>query len=503
MNFNWRQVDIRIYAVLASLLISTLTILVPQHANDDAYVYIRTAEIFSTDGYSAAFQHYSWATYSILISSIGLLGLELFTAAYLINALFFALLVFAFISIVKEIDDSKPLLAFAAVSILVYPELNEYRYFVIRDVGFWAFSVFALWQFLLYTKQPTLRYGLGFCASLIVATMFRVEAIVYLLMTPFALLLDYRFELQQRRYRFLRLFQIIGATAVTGIILLMLLGLNIQQLFLEFVSVYRPFLLDLFSPDAAASYEISRALFNEHAAAYSQEYIALFLVAGLTAMLFAKLISGIGGPFLVVLTFGLFGRKLRLDRHIAVPMVFYLLVNLLILFAFVLVTRYLTSRYTILMCILLALFIPLILFRLLQNVRSNRRNFVKIFIVLFVTYCAIDSFYSFGRSKDYIDEAIDWIVQQRESPGRLVTNSHALAYNSGKIEDYDRTLFNLTAIDILDAAPGDMIAVELRYEMEQLLASDDIARILELEIEFSDAERRRIAIYRRIQGSPL
>ncbi|HIA59066.1 MAG TPA: hypothetical protein EYO00_04145 [Gammaproteobacteria bacterium] len=503
MNFNWRQVDIRIYAVLTSLFISTFTILVPQHTNDDAYAYIRTAEIFSTDGFSAAFQHYSWASYSILISLLGLLGIKLFTAAYLINALFFALLVFAFISIVREIDDSESLLVFAAVSILVYPELNEYRYFVIRDVGFWAFSVFALWQFLLYTKQPILKYGLGFCVSLIVATMLRVEAIVYLLMTPFALLLDYRFELQQRRNRFLKLIQIIGAAAGASFILLLLIGLNIQQLFLEFVSVYKPFLLDLFSPDAAESYEISRALFNEHAAAYSQEYIALFIVAGLTAMLFAKLISGIGGPYLVVLIFGLFGRKLRLNRHIALPIVFYLLVNLLILFTFVFVTRYLSSRYTILMCILLGLFIPLILFRLLQNARSNRKNFVKIFIVLFVTYCVIDSYYSFGRPKDYIDNAIDWIVQQRETPGGLVTNSHALAYNSGKIEDYDKTLFNLTAIDILDTAPGDLVAVELRYEMEQLFSSDDIARVLELEIEFSDADRRRIAIYRRIQGSPL
>ena len=502
MNFNWRQVDIRIYAVLASLLISTFTILVPQHVNDDAFAYIRTAEIFGTDGFSAAFQHYSWASYSILISLLGLLGIQLFTAAYLVNALFFALLVFAFISIVKEIDDSESLLAFAAVSILVYPELNEYRYFVIRDVGFWAFSVFALWQFLLYMKQPALKYGLGFCAALIVATMLRVEAIVYLLMTPFALLLDHRFEMHQRRNRFLKLFQIIGATAVAGIILLLLLGLNIQQLFMEFVSVYRPFLIDLFSPDAADSYEIGRALFNEHAAAYSQQYIALFMVAGLTAMLFAKLVSGIGGPYLTVLIYGFFGRKLRLDRHIALPIVFYLLVNLLILFTFVLVTRYLTSRYTILMCILLGLFIPLILFRQLKNVRQDRQNYLKIFVVLFVTYCAIDSYYSFGRPKDYIDDAIDWIVQQRETPGGLVTNSHALAYNSGKIEDYDKILFNLTAIDILDTAEGDLIAVELRYEMEQLLASDDIANILELEIAFSNADRRRIAIYRRIQGPP-
>ena len=115
----------------------------------------------------------------------------------------------------------------------------------------------------------------------------------------------------------------------------------------------------------------------------------------------------------------------------------------------------------------------------------------------------IDSYYSFGSSKDYIDDAIDWIVLQKESPGRLITNNHALAYNSGKVENYDETLFNLTGVEILDAESGDLIAVELRYETQQLLAREDIAQLLDLEIAFFDSERRRIAIYRRIQNSPL
>jgi hypothetical protein len=497
MNKNWRQIDIRIYAVLASLLISVFTILVPQSPNDDAYVYVRTAEIFSLDGFSTALQHYSWAGYSILISLFGNLGFSLFTAAYVVNALFFALLVFAFISILKEIDASESSLMLAAVTILVYPELNEYRYFIVRDIGFWAFSIFALWQFLLYTKQATIRYGLGFCCSLLLAAMFRIEAIAYLMITPFALLLDYRFEMRERSKRFLKLYKIIGATMIVGIILLTLLGLNAWQLFIEFLSVYKPFLQNLLNTDTAQSYELGIALFNDHAAPYSQEYIALFMLAGLSAILLATVVSGIGGPFLVVLIIGFLRGKLRLQRQIALPVIFYVVVNIVILFAFIFVTRYLSSRYTILMCILLALFIPVFFSQLLQKAAADRTKYVKAFIVLFVTFCVIDSFYSFGTSRDYIDDAIDWIVLQKESPGGLLTNNHALAYNSGKIENYDRTQYNLTENEILNAEPGDLIAVELRYEMEQLLARNSVAGVIDFEIAFSDSDRQRIAVYRR------
>ncbi|HAD72150.1 MAG TPA: hypothetical protein DCF94_08985, partial [Gammaproteobacteria bacterium] len=137
-------------AVILSVLISIITILFPDTPNDDAYVYIKTAEIFLAEGTIAAFQHYAWAGYSLLIAFVSQLGFSLFTSAFVINALFYALLVYSFLSIVKLIDDSPQVLILAALSVLLYPQLNEYRYLIIRDVGFWALSLFALWQLLLF-----------------------------------------------------------------------------------------------------------------------------------------------------------------------------------------------------------------------------------------------------------------------------------------------------------------------------------------------------------------
>jgi uncharacterized protein with PQ loop repeat len=127
MNLDWRQHDIRWTAVVASLVLSLFTLLLQETPNADAYTDARTAEIFLVDGIIAAYQHYSWATYSILIGIVSTTGLDVFSAGLLVNAMFYAILVYAFLSIVKQINDSEPLLAIAAICILVYPQLNEYR----------------------------------------------------------------------------------------------------------------------------------------------------------------------------------------------------------------------------------------------------------------------------------------------------------------------------------------------------------------------------------------
>jgi len=80
-----QEIDIRIAAVGLSLLVSFFTSSLTILPNDDAYTYVRTAEIFLNEGINAAIQHYTWAGYSLLIALISKLGLDLFNAAYLIK----------------------------------------------------------------------------------------------------------------------------------------------------------------------------------------------------------------------------------------------------------------------------------------------------------------------------------------------------------------------------------------------------------------------------------
>lgn len=496
---NWRQLDIRLYAVIASLIISGVIFLFPEaHTpNDDAYTYIRTAELFLNDGLAAAFQYYPWASYAVLIGLTSKLGLDLFAAAYLISALFFALLVFSFISIVREMHTSRLILALAAIVILVYPQLNEYRAYVIRDIGFWALSLLALWWFLLFARTGLIQYAIGFCSALLLATTLRPEALLYLLVVPIALLFDGRFERQECRRRFLLLASLVAGIGLFALVALTLSGVNVITLLIEFVSVYQPFFVNTFAPDPAQALAVGDVLFGEHAAAYSREYIPMFMAAGLFTILLANLFNGIGGPFFWVLVYGAFQRQLRITRAVALPVALFMLTNAVVLLGFLFITRYLTSRYAILFSLMLALLIPQLLAYYLENKPAARRRFASVVLAVFLTYCAIDAYITFGDTKRYVFEAIEWVAANGDDAA-LLTNNHAIAYSSGKVGNYDRTERNLTAADILQTAPGDLVVIEMTFSMAQMLASPALAGVLERVVAFTDDEDERLLILRRV-----
>lgn len=479
-------------------MLSIFTLLLQEVPNSDAYTYVRTAEIFLADGIVAAYQHYSWATYSILIGIVSSFGLDVFSAGLFVNAIFYGILVYAFLSIVKEINDSKPLLVIAAICILVYPQLNEYRELLIRDIGFWALSLLALWQYLLYAKTKSLSCAITFSISLLLAAAFRAEALAYLAFTPLALFFDRRVDADTRKNLLLRIYLVVVALSIALLLFLALMGLNVAQLFIQFASIYEPFISGNFTLNDEERALLGSLLFTEYAATFSREYIELFLLAGMISILFANLFSGVGGPYLIILLIGLFRNLLRFERYIAIPVLFYLCINFLILLGFIIVTRYLSSRYAMLMCILLVLFVPIIVHHLLESAKSGGHKSTAYIVAIFFSYCAIDSYYSFGESKAYVNDSIEWIAENTEDSAGLVTNNHAIAYFSGKVEDYDLIRRNLSAEEILSREPGDIVAAELTFEMRKLLESSPVTDGLELLAYFPGAETPRIALYKRV-----
>ncbi len=494
------QFDIRVSAVVASLLISIIIFLspFPYTPNDDAYIYIRTADIFLNDGLAAAFQHYSWASYPVLIGLTSKLGLELFSAAYLVNALFYALLTFSFVSIVREMHNSRLVLAFSAIVMLLYPQLNEYRTYVIRDTGFWALTLFSLWLLLLFAKTGLIKFAIGFCGALLFAMSLRPEALFYLLVTPLALLFDRRFDKQICQRRFLQLAGLVMGIGLVTIVALALAGVNVFSLLVQFVSVYQPFIVNTFAPEPAQADAVANALFGEHAANYSQEYIAMFMAAGLFTILLANLFNGIGGPFFWVLVYGAIQKQWRVHREVAVPMLLFMLTNALVLLGFLFITRYLTSRYAIVLCLMLVLLIPQILAHYLENKPEARRRTAIYALSLFLTYCAFDAYITFGGSKRYVFDAIDWVAENTSASNAVVTNNHAVAYRSGKVENYDKVTRNLTAAEILQTVAGDVVVVELNFEMTQLLATPEVSPLLEQIAVLPEAEDAQLVILRRI-----
>ena len=496
---NWQQWDIRLLTVLASLALSGFAVAFASLPNDDAYTYIRTAEIFLEQGVGAAISHYTWAGYPILIALVSLLGLSLFTSAYVLNAIFFAILAYAFISILRHLDDSNRIAWLAALTVLAYPELNEYRDMVLRDVGFWAMLLLALWRFMVFVDTRQFSHSVFFVLAMIGAMLFRAEAVIYLVAIPFALFLQSDRNTQQNRQDFLKLAGFICCVGALGFLMLLAAGINLFSLIFELLRIYQPFLISRFNPDEAITAAQATAIFGEYAGIFSRDYVSAIVAVGLSVVLVMTLFYTIGGPFFWLLAFGLVRKHIRWHRAKVAPILAVSLTNLFILVVFLYTTKFLTGRYALVFGLMAATLVPFLISSIIERNRGGKwEKFVSYFLILFFFYCLIDSYVSFGKSKDWLLDAAGYVELQAESDTQVLTNNHTIAYFSRQVENYDDIIREIAAQNILDAAPGTIVALEMYFEMSLLVEQESVKSSLQLLQQFPNAGKPKMSIYRRV-----
>ena len=496
---NWQQWDIRLLTVLASLALSGFAVAFASIPNDDAYTYIRTAEIFLEQGVGAAISHYTWAGYPILIALVSLLGLSLFTSAYVLNAIFFAILAYAFISILRHLDDSNRIAWLAALTVLAYPELNEYRDMVLRDVGFWAMLLLALWRFMVFVDTRQFSHSVFFVLAMIGAMLFRAEAVIYLVAIPFALFLQSDRNTQQNRQDFLKLAGFICCVGALGFLMLLAAGINLFSLIFELLRIYQPFFISRFNPDEAITAAQATAIFGEYAGIFSRDYVSAIVAVGLSVVLVMTLFYTIGGPFFWLLAFGLMRKHIRWHRAKVAPILAVSLTNLFILVVFLYTTKFLTGRYALVFGLMAATLVPFLISSIIERNRGGKwEKFVSYFLILFFFYCLIDSYVSFGKSKDWLLDAAGYVELQAESDTQVLTNNHTIAYFSRQVENYDDIIRELEAQNILDAAPGTIVALEMYFEMSLLVEQESVKSSLQLLQQFPNAGKPKMSIYRRV-----
>lgn len=137
--------DVRTTAAIIGLFLSAWSVYLDDVVNTDGVLYLRTAPLLADGNWQAAFSLYKWPLYPLLIALVSLIpGLGVEYSAHVLNAALTALGVVIFLSLVRELGADRKTFIAAAIVILLFPGLNRYRAFVIRDAGYIAFYLLAL-----------------------------------------------------------------------------------------------------------------------------------------------------------------------------------------------------------------------------------------------------------------------------------------------------------------------------------------------------------------------
>ncbi len=181
-----RRLSPYLVGALGSLLLSFWYVRLAGVVNQDGVLYLLAAQ----GDVQSATSLGNWIFYSHLIRGVSwITGWAAEHAAWLVNGLLDLLLVLAFVRLVEELGGNRRTQWLGVLAVLVLPYLNDNRAEIIRDHGYWAFSLVALVCYLRLFRRFSWGWLLGWYGAMGLATLFRVEGAAFVALMPLGLLL--------------------------------------------------------------------------------------------------------------------------------------------------------------------------------------------------------------------------------------------------------------------------------------------------------------------------
>ena len=479
-------------AAFISIFVSIWIISLNDVINSDGVLYIEVAEKILRGEWSASIRQYSWPFYSLLIaltSKITFLDLE--TSAALVNVCIQALLTFMFVRCAQALGGDKRIALFAAILILTNIKLGGYRDLIIRDFGYWAFFFTALYYFLQYHQTRITRYAIGFSLAMIVATLFRIEGMVFLLIAPLLFLFEQQ-PLKKNIHSIVWLLSPVIVVVISGLIISLASGNAIEfvgrigdpVIYAE--SAYQNLLSGI--AEKGRFLEQHVLLENSRNLGTESMFAILFMV------LVLKMISATGYVALFFSASAYLSNKIKTSIQSLNIINGFMIINLIILIVFVLSHHFLSSRYTMTMGLLLTLPAAFALSDFLQKRDGdsswNKRG--KVLVIILLVYMFLDTITSFGASKSYIKDAGLWINQHVAEDARLLTNGRLLYYYAKRPLDMDAisSVINAKSSEQLDINKDQYDYLAIKIRRKQVGYKDNLIKWLGSEPVYTTSNKR-------------
>lgn len=418
--------DVRVYAALASLLLSAWCIYIDDVVNNDGILYLRVADLITQGEWHAAVALYKWPLYPCLIALTGTItGLALEPAAHVLNAALVVLAVVSFITLVQILGGDRKTLVAAAAVVLLYPGLNEYRSYVIRDLGYVAFYLLALVFYFKALRTSHWRLHAAWFAAAVIAALFRIEGIALVL----AMLILLRARHWERRLLFLK-----ASTVVVAAFAVMFLAFTwwIVGLVGGIGDILSAFVNNIWQPNIERIAVLREAVLPKWSADHAPKILFVSGVTILTVEVIARLtfVNALlaGHAWYRRLLFPLEGAKRLWIGLVAA--------NLSILIAIVAGVFFLAGRYPLAFSLTVMLAVPFSLRMLYDDWSANRsapisRNWKFPAVAILLVLTALSGVTGF-TGKGYLKDGALWIKTHTDPKARLLTNDAVVMHYSGR-----------------------------------------------------------------------
>ncbi|HMM54236.1 MAG TPA: hypothetical protein PKC23_04350 [Candidatus Desulfobacillus sp.] len=451
----------------------------------DGILYVETARAFLELGPWLPHPGFDWQFFPLLMAGLSALtGLELETAGHLLNAF---LLAGACVLAVAMVRQRMPEAAWLACLVaLAMPGYNGYRGDLIREHGFWCFSLLAIWLAMRWSASVRWREALACQLALGVAALFRLEAAAF-----YPALMLWAGLAAPAGQRLRRTFMI-GCLPVTGGLLAgIVFGSGLAPLPSR-ISAY----LDAANPlNKLRLFKEAGDRMQEHVLPYkySREEAGYILFFGLLSMIPVKFLK-MTGVFLVPLAYLFAARPLRAVLSRWQPLAWAFAAYLLVLAAFITHMLFISARYVSMLSLLAVPFVSAGFWLLLRR-WPRWKSLMLALAVLTLAANVVP----FSPRKTHIVEAGRWLGANVANQRVCLANPRIAYYAGWRIDD---NVAEESALDGMIAGNRcDWLALEAgRLEsLQAWLVARQFGEVRRFENVAGDA----VVIARRMDAPPL
>ncbi|MFQ5544521.1 MAG: hypothetical protein ACE5FE_00960 [Acidiferrobacterales bacterium] len=432
--------DVRIPAAVISLLLSAWVVLLDDVVNSDGILYLSTAELLARGEWKATFEAYRWPLYPLLISFVSrITSLSFESSAHVLNAGLTALIVVSFLTLIRELGGDRKTVIAAAFVVLLYPGLNEYRSFVIRDFGYLAFYLLSVVLFVKNVKSPQWGFRIGWVIAMLVASLFRIEGFVFLFLLPF---------LQQlrRATTFPAKVRVFTTLAIVSFFLVTLVawwisGATIMPGPTTVASSLAALLQGLWQNITSNISTKLAVIAGQLPDRYSREFAHTAFIIALALIFLVETLVRLTPLHAVLTCHALYRRLVFPVQGARAIWIWLIILNLGILAVIMFARLFLTGRFPLALSLTVMLAVPFSLSALYEGWRENRASTIKknwvfpIVCVFFLVTAAVDELYS-PTSKAHLKEAGTWIRDHTPAQSTFFSNSRVVMFYSGKSAKY-------------------------------------------------------------------
>jgi hypothetical protein len=414
------DLQLKLILVLIAMLIA-IQIQYIQHGwiNPDSVLYFESAKLFAIGRWHEGFNVFQWPAYSILIAvTHKVTTLSIHHSAQCLSVIFFGITTASFLKIIELAGgDKKALIAGALTLFSASYLVGDILAMLLRDQGFWAFFLTGLVFFIRFYRTYTYKDAIFWQISMIIATLFRIEGITYLIALPLILLINHDHKLTASLSNFIKcncinifaVLTIIFLVAVFKIIPIENLG-RLNEVFT--FQLYDQLTHNLFARSAIMNSQVLGRYLNEYG---TGAILLAFVYVMLTKTIFAT--GAVNSVFAVM---ALKSNEIRLNKDAKDVLTVAAIIAIANMALIITKSFVLSSRYILALSLILMIFASFYLAYIFKLIcREPQTNSKKKWLIMSLLALMLTSLVSNMLPKkdgyNYIQQTVTWLMQNNPS----------------------------------------------------------------------------------------